>query len=363
MHAFLLAAALTQAAPQQPRPPEFRSDVRMIRLDVSVVDGVGRAVAGLSAEDFELREDGRPVPLVYFEAVGPGDSAEGAAPAGDAEAPAPTRRVLLLVDLATMSMGQAIRARESVARFLREGTREGDWVRLANLSTGRAWDGRMPEDRERLSRAAATLGKGPFLFGQDGVLGAIQDRVEIAGEDGPSEAETSGQFLSIFAEAAGTLDTLESLIVQLGGVAGRKAIVLVSPGFPHWRNLDQRLERVASLARESATTIYFVDVAGLDGVTPQPGVRLRSVFEAAWARSAGAQELAEATGGYASRFSANLVPALTRIGDELRTYYVVGYAPTRPDDGRFRSVRVKVRLDGLAARTKKGYLAGAPPRF
>ena len=43
MHAFLLAAALTQAAPQQPRPPEFRSDVRMIRLDVSVVDGVGRA--------------------------------------------------------------------------------------------------------------------------------------------------------------------------------------------------------------------------------------------------------------------------------------------------------------------------------
>jgi VWFA-related protein len=146
-------------------------------------------------------------------------------------------------------------------------------------------------------------------------------------------------------------------------VAGRKAIVLVSPGFPHWRNLRERLERVASLARESATTIYFVDVAGLDGATPQPGVRLRSVFEAAWARSAGAQELAEATGGYASRFSANLVPALTRIGNELRTYYVVGYAPTRPDDGRFRAVRVKVRPDGLAARTKKGYLAGTPPRF
>jgi VWFA-related protein len=359
----LLAAALTQATPQQPRPPEFQSDVRMIRLDVSVVDGAGRAVAGLRAEDFEIREDGRPVPLVYFEAIGAGEAAPASAPVEAVEEKAPERRVLLLVDLATMSMGQAIRARESVARFLREGTREGDWVRLANLSTGRAWDGRMPGDRERLSRAAATLAKGPFLFGQDGVLGAIQDRVEAASDDGPSEAETTGQFLSIFAEAAGTLDTLESLIVQLGGVAGRKAIVLVSPGFPHWRNLRERLERVASLARESATTIYFVDGAGLDGATPQPGVRLRSVFEAAWARSAGAQELAEATGGYASRFSANLVPALTRIGNELRTYYVVGYAPTRPDDGRFRAVRVKVRPDGLAARTKKGYLAGTPPRF
>jgi VWFA-related protein len=360
----LLAAAAASLAPQAQAPPEFRSDVRLIRLDVSVVDGVGRAVPGLRAEDFEVREDGRKVPLVYFEAIAPGEplSADAAAAAA-AEAAPPQRRVLLLVDLATMSHGQVLRSRASVARFLRVGTREGDWVRLANLSSGRAWDGRMPEDRERLSRAAATLARGPLLFGEDGVLDAIQDRVENLPDDGPSTAETSGQFLSIFAEAMGLLDTLESLIVQLGGVPGRKAIVLVSPGFPQWRNLRERLERVATLARESATTIYFVDAAGLDGVTPEPGVRLRSPFEAAWARSGGAQELAEATGGYASRFSANLTPALTRIGDELRTYYVVGYAPTRPDDGRFRSVRVRVRSDGLSARTKRGYLAGMRPAF
>lgn len=360
MH-LLLAAALAYATPQDPRPLEFRSDVRMIRLDVSVVDRVGRAVAGLRAEDFEVLEDGRPVPLVYFEAVEAGSPDAAQAPGNDEVSP--ERRVLLLVDLATMSLGQAIRARLSVARFLREGTQPGDWVRVANLSTGRAWDGLMPEDRERLSRAAATLRRGPLLFGQGGVLGAIEERIDASPEDGPTFGQTSGQFLSIFAEAAGLLDTLESLIVQLGGVRGRKAIVLVSPGFPQWRALQQRLERVASHARESATAIYFVDAAGLDGTLPQPGVRLTSPFEAAWARSGGAQELAEATGGYASRFSGNLTPALTRIGNELRTYYVVGYAPPRPDDGAFRSVRVKVRANGLAARTKKGYLAGHPPRF
>lgn len=356
----MLAAAAASLAPQAQPPPEFRADVRMIRLDVSVVDASGRAVPGLRAEDFEVREDGREVPLVYFEAIEPARGEPASAAAAGAEEAAPERRVLLLVDLATMSHGQVLRSRASVARFLREGTHEGDWVRLANLSSGRAWDGRMPGDRERLSRAAATLARGPFLFGQDGVLGAIEERVESFAETGPSSAETSGQFLSIFAEAMGLLDTLEALIVELGGVSGRKAIVLVSPGFPQWRNLRERLERVASLARESATTIYFVDAAGLDGVTPEPGARLRSPFEAAWARSGGAQELAEATGGYASRFSANLTPALTRIGDELRTYYVVGYAPIRPDDGRFRSVRVKVRSDGLSARTKRGYLASNP---
>jgi len=369
VHPLLLAAALAQAAPQDARPPEFRSDVRMIRLDVSVVDGVGRPVAGLRAEDFEVREDGRVVPLVHFEAIEPerAATADARATAGDERDPEPTpgppeRRVLLLADLATLSHGQVLRARASVARFLREGTREGDWVRVANLSTGRAWDGHIPEDRERLSRAAATLQRGPFLYGKGGLLDAVEERVENDPAEGPSSAETAGQFLSIFAEATSLLDTLEALIVQLGGVSGRKAIVLVSAGFPQWRNLQQRLERVASLARESATAIYFVDAVGLDGTTPEPGARLRPVFEAAWNRSGGAQELAEATGGYASRFSANLVPALTRIGDELRTYYVLGYAPARADDGRFRSVRVKVRGSGLAARTKKGYLAGTRPR-
>jgi hypothetical protein len=187
----LLAAALTQATPQAPRPLEFRSDVRMIRLDVSVVDGIGRAVAGLRAEDFEVREDGRAVPLVYFEAIG--------APPGAGEAqqdvalaqPAPERRVLLLVDLATMSHGQAIRARTSVERFLKEGTREGDWVRVANLSTGRAWDGRMPEDREWLGRVAATLRRGPLLLGGGGVTGGIEDRVESFPEEGPSRPGAS----------------------------------------------------------------------------------------------------------------------------------------------------------------------------
>ena len=70
------------------------------------------------------------------------------------------------------------------------------------------------------------------------------------------------------------------------------------------------------------------------------------------------QELAEATGGFTYRFSNALFPALRRVADELRTYYVVGYVPTRPDDGRFRRVRVEVDVPGASARTKIGYVAG-----
>ena len=124
--------------------------------------------------------------------------------------------------------------------------------------------------------------------------------------------------------------------------------------------LDAHLQKVASLARLAATTVYFVDAAGLDDLLPEPGGRMLPAFEVAWSRSGGAMDLATATGGFTSRFSNTLLPALDRVGSEMRSYYVVGYVPPRPDDGRFRSVKVEVSAAGATARTKKGYLAGSP---
>ncbi len=353
----LLLAALSLTT-QERTPPQFPADVRLIRLDVSVVDGAGRAVAGLLAEDFKVTEDGRPVGISYFEAVEAVEALEPTARGAQAAHETPGRRLLLLVDTAAMTTGQLIRARESTARYVREGTTDGDWVRVVNLATGRAWDGWIPEDRLRLEMAVRAIERGASLWASAGrMTEGIETRFE-SDVAGASQAETSGQFLSVFAQTAGLLGTLESLIVQLTGVEGRKALVLVSPGFPQLRDLDRRLETVATLARQAATAVYFVDAAGLDGLTPQPGQALVPAFEAAWGRSGGAQDLAEATGGFTSRFANSLLPALKRIGGELRTYYVVGYVPTRPDDGRFRSVKVRVDVDGVKVRTKKGYLAG-----
>lgn len=44
----------------------FRSDVSLVRVDAQVVDRNNRAVTGLRAEDFILREDGRPQPIRNF---------------------------------------------------------------------------------------------------------------------------------------------------------------------------------------------------------------------------------------------------------------------------------------------------------
>jgi VWFA-related protein len=112
------------------------------------------------------------------------------------------------------------------------------------------------------------------------------------------------------------------------------------------------------MAREAATAVYYVDAVGLDGLTPTPGQSLVPVFGEAWARSGGAQDLATFTGGFTSRLSNDITTALNRVGEEMRTYYIVGYVPPRPSDGEFREVEVEVDVPGLEARTKKGYLAG-----
>ena len=355
-----LAAAVSVASGQERQPPEFKTGVALIRLDVSAVDRAGRPVAGLRVEDFRVTEDGRPVELTYFEAV---EVAEQGAPAEGVARPGrpPLRRLILMVDTASMSQGQLIRARQSAVRFLHDETHAGDWVRVVNLATSRAWDGRIPEDRFRLELAARALDRsGPLHPDAGPSLEGIEesfDRSSAGGGEGTTESETRGRFLSIFSEASGLLGTLELLLVQLGAVEGRKALVLISPGFPQLGGLDRRIERVTSLAREAATAVYFVDATGLDGLLPEPGASLTPAFESAWERSGGAQDLAEATGGFAARFSNSLVPDLARIGAELRTYYVLGYVPRRAEDGRFHAVKVSVNVDGVQARTKKGYLA------
>ena len=48
----------------------FRSDVSLVRVDAQVVDRGNRAITGLRAEDFVLREDGRLQQIRNFGKIG-----------------------------------------------------------------------------------------------------------------------------------------------------------------------------------------------------------------------------------------------------------------------------------------------------
>jgi hypothetical protein len=59
-----LSASLLSASPQD--NVVFRSDVSLVRVDARVADANNRAITGLHADDFVLREDGQPQPIRSF---------------------------------------------------------------------------------------------------------------------------------------------------------------------------------------------------------------------------------------------------------------------------------------------------------
>src|SRR5437660_8216199 len=103
----ILVAGVSVPAQQLPKPPAFSSGTELVVVDFFVTDKSDKAVRGLTAKDFVVKEDGKERPIVAFEAF-PGDAvaADGAAaaPAGGApaaataSAPASASTVLLVDD-------------------------------------------------------------------------------------------------------------------------------------------------------------------------------------------------------------------------------------------------------------------------
>lgn len=71
------------------------------------------------------------------------------------------------------------------------------------------------------------------------------------------------------------------------------------------------------------------------------------------------REITTESGGYTEvvRDSPELGPATARIAEELNHQYMLGYRPTRPADGSYRSIRVRVAERNYTVRTRRGYVA------
>jgi hypothetical protein len=62
----VIIAGLATSAPRAQQRPVFRSDLNVISVDVIVRDGSGAVVRGLTAADFEVKEDGRAQQVASF---------------------------------------------------------------------------------------------------------------------------------------------------------------------------------------------------------------------------------------------------------------------------------------------------------
>lgn len=138
---------------------------------------------------------------------------------------------------------------------------------------------------------------------------------------------------------------------------GKRALLIISDGGDNHSRYDEKV--VKAMARESDVMIYSIGI--FDRYVPTPEERRGPEL---------LSELAEPTGGRAFTIDnpKAMASVARHIGEELRTQYVLAYRPQRtPHDGKWRKIRVKLRLPShfpfLQAHARTGYYATAEPGF
>lgn len=403
--------------PAQPAPttlPAVRSE--LVQLDVTVTGEDGRNVAGLTARDFVLLEDGRPQALSHFAVGGrPGvETAEPAPtpPAGAAVVPAPPatrpmpqaprgRYIVLLVDDLHTAQANLPQAQEALRRFVREQVAADDRVAVVSTSGSGGVFQDFTGDSQALVRAISrlrsryepveALGR-PYLSEHQAELidrgdvealrVATEELLQIDDYMGEELAKTQAynqarrMVVEMTQRSARSLSVIESVVRGLSPLAGRKVVVLASDGFLIGLGALETsafdVRQISDAATRAGVVLYALDTRGLiaeppggaasfqgPGVLRAPGARASLQARSVEALRQGMNALAVDTGGFLVKNSNDLDQGLGRILRDNETYYLLAYEPANSArDGRFRKIQVRLRSrPGLKLRTRSGYFA------
>jgi VWFA-related protein len=266
-----VGAALVLAGIAQAQRFGESVQVSVVEVPVTVVDRAGNPVKDLKKEDFEIYDDGKRVPIDYFEVV---DMVKATAtPIGEDTAPPPriaNRHFLLLFDIANSSPGTIGRASEAAAEFVRSQLSPRD---LAAVATFTAENGlkmltSFTNNRVLLADAIRTLGDPNYFKVADPLLisawvpkgsGPMSTGSESGKAGAPlNDAMNEGaRELNRMSETASDTEKKNRLRIQIsnfGSVArvldkvpGQKQVVLLSEGF------DARLVQGRENISESET--------------------------------------------------------------------------------------------------------------
>lgn len=403
----LLGASPTSAqrAPSAPKPVTEAVRVNVVNVEVFVTGPHGRPVLDLKPEEFELREDGKVVPLTNFLAPAP-SPAEAAPPPAPASTPGPARiqqpsdearqrTLVVFVDDLNLTQRSRKPVLDKLRGFLAERTAEG--YRVVILSYNRSLQQHTPltSDPKVLAAALDTLEhtayEGLMTRAQRDKL--LRDMGRAAQESGRTAdlertgLSTQAQFFALEQEQLNRdlLGVLIKLVDSLAGVPGRKAVLYVSDGVPLEPGADVlgeaaalpnaeptevdltgaatlrlRLLDVVHHANASRIAFYTInsgassgrDVSADIATVPGTDTDATDFFN----RDPSLTALTVGTGGLKLP-NAEALPAMAA---DLDTAYSLGYSPDHFGDGRYHRLSVTLKRAGLSARYREGYLDKRP---
>ncbi len=324
----LVATPQTPApAPAQNKTPEqdpqkteiIKLDTSLVTVPVVVTDRYGRFIAGLSRQNFSVREDGTPQSIASFSST---------------EEPF---NVALLIDTSRSTKGKLNVIRRAALEFIKQ-LQPNDRVLVATFDEKVAFIGEFTNDRRNLEHSIRGVKNSYMTCLYDAIDRAINEK--------------------------------------LLPLKGRKAIVLLTDGVDTYSKratFESTLELVANTGIPTYAIQYETRNDGVNPTSPgslpplilrfQPasgfgGMQAQTVRDRYIIATEFLRALAVQSGARHLRAESidNTSFAFTLIAAELRHQYTLSYYPTNDKrDGRYRTISVGVNHEDLVVRSRRGY--------
>lgn len=311
--------------------PTFRSDSALVEVSALVLDGHEQPIGDLQQGDFELREDGKRVPIVVFRGVPSAAGASSATRASDS--PPDGRFIVLLVDNLRLPPNLVERVRQ-IARMFASRMTGRDVLAIVPVSGG---NGTTTSDRAEIEREIAAL---KLELPSTAIPGYVLIR------------HIHETFVKM-CRRLGALPTKRRVLVYIGSdstfvfAVGQKE----SGPPPGW-------ESAVAAAQRANVSVYVVSPIG-QNVQGTTDVLAASTTVApgslALTASAGddAKVFASATGGRAFVETNQFESAVAQVWNEAGSQYLLGYVPPIVD-GKFHRIQVRVTRKGAHVRARAG---------
>lgn len=433
--ACLLAAqpAVFAQQPNRAQPPPTTSQVQddgqddvlrvstsVVQTDVSVVDKNGQFVEGLQREQFDLKVEGKPQQVLFFERITAGSAGEAARIAaargetagagGSSVSREYGRTVIFFVDDLHLSPEGINRAKELLGNFVEKEMTPGMQVLVASPGGQIGFLQQFTNNREVVRAAIGRLRylsqslldtERPAMTGYQAEAIDRGDRQmtaymveQIINENRLPRSSAQSVVLEVQQRArrirrqaallnGGTMTALESVVRVRSPLAGRQTLFYISEGFNRDNSesdLNARMQRVTDVAARTGTVIYTLQARGLavgmhdassstraDIMSEAGGYSGYSPTTELNANQDILRDLAADTGGRALINTNALETAVTKTLAETANYYLLAWRPEGLDvtggAPKFRKIEISVKgRPDLTVRVRRGFNNTAPER-
>jgi VWFA-related protein len=387
--AFLLAL-VTLAAQQADNVVKFQASSQLVVEVVTVKDKSGSTVAGLTAKDFTVTENGVPQEIKLFDYQRLSDAPEppvgsvaAAPPIGQPKAPPATRtqiapeapgdlhyrnrRLLVLYfDMTSMPVPDQLRAMAAAQKFIQKQMTSADLVAMMEFTSGAVKvieD--FTDDRDRLLNSLEKM-----ILAEQGLDENADD--DSSADTGAAFGQDDSEF-NIF-NTDRQLSALQTAATMLGHLNEKKALIYFASGL-RLNGVDNQaqLRATVNAAIRANVALFTVDARGLVAQAPlgdathgAPGGLAMYTGGAAMAVMGGFQRsqdtlygLAADTGGKALLDVNDLSVGIVQAQKAFTDYYIIGYYTSNAAlDGKFRRIRIAVKDVTAKLDYRQGYFAG-----